>query len=196
MWLVLLAMLQGRDPAQELEWLRNISAGDRNSIAALYDRYNRFLYSFILAIVKSETDAQDVLQDVMIQVWERASSFNHERGNVYTWLVTIARTRAIDKVRSKGYKNAKSAQSEQDIEEIAGGDGSPLDLFIMEEKAAAIKNALKQIPAEQQEVIFIAYFGGLSQSEIAEQLDLPLGTVKTRMRQGMKKLQILLADLQ
>lgn len=182
--------------ADEVNLLLKVSQRDQRAFENLYDLYGKLLYSLILSIVKKQGDAEDVLQETFLQVWEKAPTFNAAKGNVYGWMVTLARHRAIDRIRSKSFRNQMQTESEPDTESIkkALSEQSPLDALMMQERAALVKNALGQIPAEQREVIEIAYFGGYSQSEIAEKLNIPLGTVKTRVRQGMKKLHTLLTE--
>lgn len=195
MWYLLLAALARNDSALEREWIRKIARGDQSGLESLYDAYAKYLYSFILSVVKKETDAEDVLQEVFLQVWEKSASFDINRGNVYTWIVTITRSRAVDRIRSKGYRNERRRDAGIRVEELPSGmSGSPLDLSIIEEQAGAVRDALISLPEEQRAVITTAYFGGFSQTEIAEKFNIPLGTVKTRMRLGMKRLQEVLAQ--
>jgi RNA polymerase sigma-70 factor (ECF subfamily) len=192
---ILFAGLTRFQAADEVNLILKVSRRDEKAFETLYDLYGKLLYSLILSIVKRQSDAEDVLQETFFQVWEKARTFDAAKGNTYSWLVALARNRAIDRIRSKSFRNQKQTDSEVDTEPIkALAESGPLDALMMQERAALVKNALQQIPREQREVIEIAYFDGYSQSEIAEHLNIPLGTVKTRMRQGMKKLHALLRE--
>ena len=185
----LLAALYPRS-GEESEILRQIARGDETALARLYDRYSGILYGFIFSIVHKQAEAEDVLQEIFLQVWEKASLFDAARGDAYTWLVTLARHRAIDRTRSKQFRAQSRTDEGPGLDLLpAPGGNSPLDATVMNERASIVRSAMELLPPEQKEVIQISYFGGLSQSEIAERLNVPLGTVKTRMRQAMIKLQ-------
>ena len=179
------------NPAKENQLIERIVNKDEKALSELYDRYAKLSYSIILAIIKNPKEAEELLQEVFITVWNKSSLFNLKKGNVYGWLVTIARNIAIDRIRSKRFKEHKSLMEglEFPFESI---DTLPLDTLITEERSVIIKEALAKIPQEQKEAIVLTYFEGYSQKEIAELLKLPLGTVKTRIRMGMQKLQTLI----
>ena len=175
--------------------MNRISRRDEKAFGALYDLYSKLVYSLILSVVKKQEEAEDILQEIFLQVWEKASTFDSSRGNVYAWLVTLARNRAIDRTRSKHFRKQRQEVEEPEIDMMPNpAEHNALDSLVVQERAEIVKRALLKIPAEQRKVIQIAYFGGDSQSEIASKLHLPLGTVKTRMRQGIKKLQKLLRE--
>ncbi len=184
--------------AQESEWIRQIATGDARALAALYDQYAPLLHGLVLGIVKRREEAEDVLQEVFVRVWERSAGFDESKGNVYAWLVTMARNRAIDRIRSKGFRVLEGdTGSEEDsyggwTAQLQSDDLSPLDQLEMGERADLVRRALHTLPTEQREALHIAYYSGLSQSEISEREGIPLGTVKTRMRQGMIKLERIL----
>ena len=174
--------------------MERIVLRDDRALEELYERFSKALFSVILSIVKKKEDAEEILCEIFFQVWEKAPSYDLGKGSVYTWLLTLARNRAIDKIRSKSYKNQK--QEDDDIDEMdvfAGmNNPDPLDNILLSERAEIVKAALTRIPLEQKHVLEIAYFEGYTQSEIAERMALPVGTVKTRMRSGMKALQDIL----
>jgi len=180
----------------EVQLMKRIKARDEEALAELYDLYNRLLYGMIISIVKKREEAEDVLQEVFIKIWESASTFDEERGNVYSWLVTLARNKAIDRIRSKDYKTQKKASQDVDAPEffLKGDKFDPLETTIFSDRTELVKRALDKIPESQSEVLKIAYYRGLTQREISEQLEIPLGTVKTRMRQGMIKLKDILGE--
>lgn len=189
-----LAIHAGSD--QELQLMKRIKARDEQALAELYDAYNRLLYGMIISIVKSREEAEDVLQEVFVKIWEKAQSFDEERGNPYSWIVTLTRNKAIDRIRSKGYKTQQKAQQDVDAPEftLEGEKFDPLETTIFSDRAELVRKALGEIPESQCEVLKIAYYKGMTQSEISEQLDIPLGTVKSRMRQGMIKLKDILGE--
>ena len=192
-----MAFIGGRSASEEVNLLKRVMNRDAEAFAILYDKYSTLLYSLIISVVKVREEAEDVLQECFEQAWQKATMFDVGRGSVYTWLVTMARNRAIDRIRSRSYRiqRQENAGHETGVEVLADpGSDSPLDILVTEERSSHVKRALEQLPADQRDVIHIAYFGGLSQSEIAEKLNLPLGTVKTRMRQGMIKLYRLLKE--
>lgn len=188
--LALLTVLRHRlDSAGERALITRIAGKDEQAFATLYDQYARLLFSVVLSIVKKQEDAEEVLQEVFLQIWNRASTFDTARENVYAWLTALARNRAIDRIRSRAYRNTQQEVGEVFLD-VSGLEetGTALDAMVMMEQADEVRQALKEIPSEQRELIEMAYFEGHSQSQLAERLNLPLGTVKTRMRQGMKKL--------
>jgi len=176
-------------PTSDNDLLRAVARGDESALAQVYDRYRLILFGLIVRILHSREEAEDVLQEVFLQVWRRAKDFDEARGRAFTWLVTLARSRALDRLRSLGAR-ARLAEAAPPIEYI--GDAAA-DVF-QSEQAEVIRRALAQIPVDQRQALFLGYFEGLTQSEIAARLGAPLGTVKTRMRTGMAKLRELLQE--
>lgn len=179
---------------KEVELIQKIKAKDADALKELYSLYNRLLFGMILSIVKKREEAEDVLQEVFINIWEKAHTFKSKRGNVYSWLVTITRNKAIDRIRSKGYKTQKKASVSIDESPftLEGDKFDPLETTIYSDRAEIVQKALDEIPESQREVLKIAYYRGMTQSEISDHLEIPLGTVKTRTRQGMIKLKNIL----
>ena len=176
--------------ASDVELLRAVARGDEQALAALYDGYRLILFGLLLRILHSRAEAEDVLQEVFMQVWRSASSFDEARGRPFTWLVTLARSRAIDRLRALDSRDRVARDSAREVvEEVSDA----VTDAIRSEQSAVVRGALEQIPEVQRRVLEMAYFQGLTQSEIAGQLDQPLGTIKTRMRSGMIKLRELLA---
>ena len=142
-----------------------------------------------MAILKKPEEAEDVLQECFLMVWQKATAFDSIKGSAYTWLVTLTRHRAIDRLRSKHFQIRRRQQPDFDFEAIMDEVGqTPLETTSLAERAAIVKKAFAELPDEQREVLRLAYFEGYSQSEISQQLHVPLGTVKTRARQAMRKL--------
>jgi RNA polymerase sigma-70 factor, ECF subfamily len=176
--------------------MQRIAQRDAKALRELYGRFSKALYSVIYSIVKSKEDAEEILCEIFQQVWEKAPSYDFGKGSVYTWLLTMARNRAIDRLRSKGYKAGKLSDGGEGLDDLALSDHySQLDQVVFSERAALVKQALERISPDQRKMLETAYFEGCSQSEIAERFGLPLGTVKSRVRDGMKALQTLLKDL-
>jgi len=180
------------EPAQrpDVEILRAVAGGDEHALAALYDRYRLILFGLILRILHSHQEAEDVLQEVFLQVWRRAADFDEARGRPFTWLVTLARSRAIDRLRALGSRERTAQEAARDVTESIS---DAADDAVRSEQAEIVRGALGELPEEQRRTLLLAYFDGLTQTEIAERLNTPLGTVKTRMRSGMIKLRELLS---
>jgi RNA polymerase sigma-70 factor (ECF subfamily) len=176
-------------PTSDTQLLRAVANGDSEALAELYDRYHSILFGLLLRILRDGAEAEDVLQEVFIQTWRRASSFDETRGKAFTWLVTIARSRAIDRLRSRSAQERTALRAAPDpLQEVS--DAS--DDAIRSEESEKVRRALMEIPEEQRQTLLLAYFEGLSQTEIAEQTKTPLGTVKTRTRSGLLRLRELL----
>jgi RNA polymerase sigma-70 factor (ECF subfamily) len=170
--------------------MKAIAAKDEAALALLYDRYRVILFGLLLRILNSREEAEDVLQEVFLQVWRKAADFDEKRGRPFTWLVTLGRSRGIDRLRTlSARERVAEAGAREASEEFSD---AAVDAFKSEQRGL-ITNALAQLPDDQKRPIMLAYFEGLSQSEIATRLDAPLGTVKTRMRTGLMKLRELLA---
>jgi RNA polymerase sigma-70 factor, ECF subfamily len=170
--------------------LRAIARGDDGALGAVYDRYRLILFGLVLRILHDRQEAEDVLQEVFLQVWRRASDFDEARGRAFTWLVTIARSRALDRLRVIGSR-ARVAQA---AAESTTTEADGVDHAWQSEQGEIVRQALAELPEDQRQALLLAYFQGLTQTEIAAQLGAPLGTVKTRMRSGMMKLRELLRN--
>lgn len=192
----LLALLKNIDAEEEIKLLERIAAKNQNALENLYVLYSRIIYSVVIRIVKNQEDAEEVLQNIFLQVWEKAGSFNKHKGTVYAWLMTMARNKAIDKIRSADHKKNSGTFTFDEKIEIWENENSMLaiDAAAAAERSEYVKKALYNLPDEQRLVIEMAFFDGYTQKEISEKLKLPLGTIKTRSRQGMIKLQNLLKD--
>lgn len=171
------------------EWVREAAHGDQAALSRLYDSTNRMVYGLILRIVSNTHTAEEVLLDVYLQIWRKAETYNAGKGTVLAWLFTIARSRAIDALRSRASR--ESGQQDPLDTAVAAVDRSPTpeENSAITQRRQFVQRCLAELPGEQREAIELAYFRGLSHSEIAEALKQPLGTVKTRVRLGMARLR-------
>jgi RNA polymerase sigma-70 factor (ECF subfamily) len=187
---------RGEEPAVDREAVRRMAAGDREALAALYDRHGRSVFSFVLRIVGEWPDAEDVVQDVFAQAWRQASRYDEHRSSVAGWLLMIARTRAIDALRARRSRpDAGQLVNERTIEDLPGRGQSPDLLALRSEEIRALRAALDELPLVQRLAIELAFYEGFTQAEIAERLEQPLGTVKTRIRLGLLKLRDVLSGM-
>ncbi len=175
----------------DIDLLHAVARRDELALAALYDRYRLILFGLLVRILNSREEAEDVLQEVFLQVWRRAVDFDEQRGRPFTWLVTLTRSRAIDRLRVLASRQRLADSAAQDAtDEVSDAVADTLHA----EQREIVGRALASLPEEQRRTLKLAYFEGLTQSEIAAQLGTPLGTVKTRMRAGMIKLRELLGE--
>lgn len=185
------------DPAKELateiELLRRVGQGDRRSFEELYDRFSGVLFSIAYRMLKSQEAAEDVLQDVFIQIWKKAPLFDATRGRPMTWAVTLTRNRAIDLMRSLQRRSGlrDTIQQEQEVFEQFESRSS-LDAVASDELCQLVRDAMQKLSKDQREAIQLAFFASMTQAEIAAHLNEPLGTIKARIRRGMIALRDLI----
>lgn len=167
--------------------------GDQQAIAALYDRYGEVLYAVAYRVARQRADAEDAVVEAFTQAWRDASRFEASRGSVAGWLTMIARSRALDIVRARNRREriTTSASSRESDGMLAMGSSpaDPADSYDSTERKRRVQAALETLSPPQRQAIELAFFEGLSQSEIAQRLEEPLGTIKTRVRLGMLKLR-------
>jgi RNA polymerase sigma-70 factor, ECF subfamily len=168
--------------------VRRMAAGDREAFGAFYDRYAPLVYPLIMRIVRDRTDAADVLQDVFWEAWQGARAYDPARGTPEAWMITRARTRAIDRVRALRRRGETFVPPIDEGLAAAPPEGGG-DAAERAEDRGVIRTALEALPAAQREAIELAYYAGLTQTEIAQRLKQPLGTVKTRIRLGLERLR-------
>ncbi len=174
------------------ELISEVSQGDQAALGRLYDATSRTVYSLVLRIVRNPSAAEEVTLDVYSQVWRLAATYRPERAAPATWLLLLARSRAIDFLRSR---IRSSQEREQPIDALAGAchpASDPEQAFWAAARSEVVQAALRKLDAEQREVLELAYFKGMSHSEIAAGTGQPLGSVKTRIRLGMLRLRDLL----
>lgn len=176
--------------------LSAIACGSEWAIEALYERYARYAYALAYRIVHDSTVAEDVVQDAFLSIWRKASSYHEKQGHVRSWLQAIVHHRAIDYIRAASHRDTQwvSLQSEGEQHEQRDEQFEVWDKVWHEEQQQLIRAVLAQLPAEQRQVIELAYFGGYTHSEIATRWNTPLGTVKGRMRLGLQKMKYLLSQ--
>lgn len=175
------------DRRQTLEWLDLIARGDSAAFGRFYDRYAAFVFSFARRVLRSNADAEDLLQEVFLQVWKQAGAYRPDRGAPEAWLSTITRTRAIDRLRSIRRKN--EVPGDFTDHEAAGASDSAARETERSEARLSARGLLERLTPDQRQALELAYYEGLSHTEIARRTGLPLGTVKTRMRAGLKALR-------
>jgi len=194
-----MARSTARPSHDDLPLIEAMIRGDQSAMSTLYDRYASGVLGLALRITREQADAEDVVVDTFSQVWREAARFEIGRGSVGAWVATIARSRALDVVRSRGRRHNLDDAAEADASISAPAMGattpSPMANLLADERSRRVKAALETLPPPQRAALELAYFEGLSQSEIAERLVEPLGTVKTRMRLGLRRLKELLAPL-
>jgi RNA polymerase sigma-70 factor, ECF subfamily len=180
------------DSSFVVQLIQRAAAQDREAFSQLYDRFSSLVFSLAMRILRSQSDAEDLLQEVFMQLWRQASGYSEERGSPEAWIINIARSRAIDKLRSIRRRDRSflltdypgGAESPENVENAAGETEARL----------AMTSALRHLTEAQRKVMELAYYDGLSQSEIAEHLKEPLGTVKTRIRAGIQRLRDILKN--
>jgi len=181
---------QVRSNAEDVALVRRMCDADETALGALYDRWMRSLYSLVFHLLKDANDAEDVVEETFWQAWRKASSYEPSRGAVSTWLLTIGRRRALDRLRAKGRRREQSLSGDSNVlADVPSPAPDPLQAVEGSERRRHLLTALNALPEEQRQVLDLGYFQGLSQTEIAEATGQPLGTVKTRMRLAMQKLR-------
>lgn len=176
---------------QDAAWrgyVGRMAAGDQSGLAALYDESSRLVYSMVLRIVRRTEDAEEVTLDVFTQVWKTAASYDASRGSVAAWLVMLARSRAIDRIRARASRDENELPL-PDVFDPPTTRPTPERETQEAQRRRRVVAALSTLSADQRELLQLAFFAGLTHSELAARLNQPLGTVKTRIRTGMMKLR-------
>ena len=164
-----------------------MAAGSQDALAQLYDRYSGLAYGIALRVLGDPGRAEDAVQEAFLNVWNRAGAFDPERGSLRSWLLTAVRNRSIDYLRGRGAHERR----EQDLEPLTamvGASGDPWHEVSLKLERDAVREALTSLPPEQRQAVELSYFGGYSQTEIADLTRVPLGTVKGRLRLALEKL--------
>jgi RNA polymerase sigma-70 factor (ECF subfamily) len=181
------------DNERELKALvARLAEGDEHALARLYDDTNRIVYGLALRILGDPSSSEDVTMEVYLQVWRTAGSYDPQRGTVFSWLVTLVRSRAIDCLRSRKSRRAAVEENVDELANLRDSRPGPELASVEVARSRIVQKALAQLSPDQRQAIELAYFSGLSHTEVAVHADLPLGTVKTRIRLGMLHLRKLL----
>ena len=189
-YVVLQVALRFKDDA---DLARRLKARDAHALSSLYDRYGRIAYALILRVVRDSAVAEDLVQETFLRVWNRAQAFDEQRGALGPWILTVARNRAIDHLRSRDGRMAAGAVELDRLENPALFTGFE-DRALAIDRARRLKGAVGKLSPQQRLVIEMAYYEGLSQTEMAQRMKQPLGTVKTWVRTALKALREELAE--
>jgi RNA polymerase sigma-70 factor, ECF subfamily len=193
------AMIRARRRARELhgladeELMRLVSAKDPEAFALFYDRQGAAAFSLAYRIAGDRSLAEDIIQEAFLSIWKSRSGFDATRGSVRSWVLAIVRNRAVDAMRRRGGDRPMRVAAEEILYDEPAPDDTE-GAVLRRAAAAEVRGALGELPPDQSEVLELAYFGGFSQSEIAAMLNLPLGTIKGRMRLGLDKIRSALAE--
>ncbi len=166
-----------------------MARGDKTALAGLYDQLSGPLYSLAYRMLGDVGEAQDLVQDILLQVWRTAATYDSSRGSVFSWIATLTRNRAIDRIRMRKRRSELLANAAPELQPAPAGEADSAGSLWLREKAAAVRAALADLAPDQQQAIELAYFSGLTQQEIAAQLNEPLGTIKARIRRGLLRLK-------
>lgn len=186
------AAQQASDLSADRDLLKQVALGNAVAMREVYARCSARAFAIAVRLLPTRADAEEVLQEAFLEVWRRAREFDPERGGLETWVTTIARTRSIDRLRSLGTVSRMVEGVAQQPPPASATPPSPDDSASAAQDQSRVRAAMTQLPPEQREVVLLAYFDGLSQSEIARKTGQPLGTVKTRARLALEKLAMLL----
>jgi RNA polymerase sigma-70 factor (ECF subfamily) len=176
---------------EDSDLISAVAGGDGAALMALYDRYNRQAFGLAFRILSDASTAEEVVQDAFMALWRNAKSFDTSRGGVKTWLLTIVHNRSIDRLRSA---KSRGGTVELEVADYAGANTDPWDDVTTEIDGAQVRAAVAELPPDQRTAVEMAYFQGLTHQEISERTNIPLGTVKGRLRLGLKKLSTSLAS--
>lgn len=190
---------RGRRPPNEadIELVRQMNQGDENAFATFYDRFAPGLFSLIYAILRDQKESEDVLQESFVQMWKRTATYDASRSSLFTWAVMISRHKAIDRLRSRQrhLRLAEAVAQEPDDLTTSAPTAQADHIMVRNDERERVRAALAQLGEGQREAIDLAFFGGLTQTQISEKLGAPLGTVKARIRRGLLALRDVLGKV-
>lgn len=170
------------------ELMELVGAGDARAFEVIFDRHSGPAYSLAYRMCGRRALAEDIVQDAFLSLWRSGPGFDRSRGSVRSWVLSAVHNRAVDALRRAGAKSGRDVSDEGIAERLRAPDATDIEVE-RRDQAQRVRGALDGLPADQRQVIELAYFGGLSHSQIAEMLDLPPGTVKGRMRLGLTKMR-------
>ena len=179
-------------PAEDL--LANISAGCSSSFSKLYDTFSSALYGIAFGVTRNHAEAQEILQEAFISIWKKAGQYDPKLGKASTWIIHLTRNLSIDRLRKRQRQDAGTHRflDQRPPEEETG---KPCEALIAEETAVRVRSALRNLPEDYRTVLELAFYDGLTQTQIAERLGLPLGTTKSRIRRAMDRVRSVVTDL-
>ncbi len=196
MWLLwALSLPDERSPhreageAADLDAVRRMASGDAEALAALYDRHGRAVYSLALRVLGDVSAAEEITQDVFAQAWRQSARYDTSRGAVVAWLLMMSRSRSIDRLRSRRGLPPTTGDPDLTMSLLPDRGEGPEGATLTAEQAARVRRGLEALPLVQRVAIELAFYEGLTHVEIAERLEVPLGTIKTRIRLGLMKLK-------
>jgi RNA polymerase sigma-70 factor (ECF subfamily) len=173
----------------DAELVEAVARADEDALGELYDRFGKVAYGLAYKVLQDAALAEDAVQEAFLQIWRGAGSYRPERAKASTWLLTFVHRRAVDLVRREQTRRTLPV-----VVEPQGADPGADEEVVQRSRREIVQDALRRLPAEQREPIELAYYGGLTQSELAERLDQPLGTIKSRMFSGLQRLRVLLSE--
>ena len=179
-------MQEKLQPETDHELIDRIKSGDKEALREIYSRFSQAVYNLAFRMLRDREDAEEVVQEIFLQVWNKAHTYERSRAAVSTWIINIARSRSIDKLRTLGYRDKNT---ELDEEKLNSNTDFSRILEEKEEKQNVIQKALNELPENQKSVIELVYFEGFTHVEAADKLNEPVGTIKTRLRLGVIKLR-------
>lgn len=171
------------DEVEDRQQLASIARRDSRAFESLYDRYSRSVYSLALGMLRDPAAAQEVTQEVFLSIWRQAAEFDPSRGTARSWVLALAHHKSVDAVRRRRLR------ATEPLEETQASDLDVVDETLRRLEQGRVREALVRLPAEQRQAIVFAYYGGYTQEEVAKRLSIPLGTAKTRIRDGMIRLR-------
>ena len=193
MWLLVALALEPGEPRQSREAdadaMRRMATGDGGALAELYDRYGRAMFSLAVRILRDRSDAEEIVQDAFAQAWRQAARYDTTRGAVVAWLLMMTRSRAIDRLRARRGQPPLEGDRPSALRDAADAS-TPVDIALLTaDQVARVRAALESLPDAQRTAIELAFHEGLTHTEVAERLEQPLGTIKTRIRLGLLRLR-------
>ena len=186
------AIHSAADANEDAQLIAKVATGDRIAFGQLYDRFSTPLYSLAIKMLGNEAEAQDLLQDVFLSVWNKSETFRADRGSAFSWVVAQLRNRAIDRLRARRRRGELLEANAPDLEPTGSATLSSAQNCEVSERAREVRSAMEQLTDEQKQVLRLAYFEGMTQLEISQKLEEPLGTIKARAHRGMSRLRTIL----
>jgi RNA polymerase sigma-70 factor (ECF subfamily) len=177
------------DLERDVELLRRIAGGDRSAFSSFYDQYSGLLFSIAVKVLNDAKEAEDVLQEVFMQIWNKADAYDPLLGRPASWAVTLTRNKAIDRIRASQRRSKLLEQATVDANVLPDNVPSANEKLLGSENAEKVRSVVAELPLDQRRAIELAFFSGLTQDEISKTLQEPLGTIKARIRRGMLKLR-------